>query len=158
MVFVLLNLLPNVYWVYPIKKMSEIDYNIEVQKIREYYGIKTFIELDQTLEFWNKSNSYINEIKKEIEKNEFTRLLSIYKKLSDVIKNAYLGNNPCLLSNYNIDKVDVGLGVWIYFFHLMGSMSFDSVIKLLSLKVIGEIILSEELKKFFAFLNISNTK
>jgi hypothetical protein len=156
---VLLNFLPNVYWIYPVKKMSEIDYNIEINKIKEYYGIKTHVELDSILiEFWKKSNGYINEIKKEIEKKEFSRLLSIYKKLTHEIKNAYLSNCPFLLSNYNMNNIDVGIGVWIYFFHIMGNMSFDAVIKLLSLKVIGEVKLSEELTKFFAYLNIPNTK
>ena len=155
---VLLNLLPNVYWIYrnAASSIPESDYTIEVRKINELYGIKTYVELDQTIEFWGKSRQYLNEIKMEIEKNEFSKLLVIYKKLGEAIKQAYLGNAPLLISTYKKDILDVGLGVWIYFFHVNAGLPFDIVIKLLGLKVIGELSLSEPLSKFFAFLNMSN--
>jgi hypothetical protein len=154
---IILNILPNVYWMYNSNSAKlENEYTIEMKKYIETYGIKTTVELDSALGFWNKSNSYINEIKKEIEKNEFGKLLAVYKKLNDVIKNGYLGNKPLLISTYKQDYLDVGLGIWIYFFHINANMSFDAVIKLLGLKIIGNITLSDNLKKFFAFLNISN--
>lgn len=154
---VLLNILPNVYWMYnnPNATVHEGDYKIELHKVQELYGIKTVIELDTTLAFWNKSNSYINEIKSEIEKNEFSKLLAIYKKLLDIIKKGYLGNEPLVISTYKANYVDVGLGVWIYFFHVNCGLSFDAVIKLLGLKVIGALNMSDTLKKFFAFMNMN---
>lgn len=154
---VLLNILPNVYWMYnnPSANIPEGQYMIELHKVQELYGIKTVVELDATLAFWNKSNAYINEIKSEIEKNEFCKLLAIYKKLLEAIKKAYLGNAPLLISTYKADYVDIGLGVWIYFFHASAAMSFDAVIKLLGLKIIGALNMSDTLKKFFAFLNMS---
>lgn len=158
---VLLNMLPNVYWMYknPSSSMPETNYKIELLKVKELYGINTVVELDPVLqEFWNKSNAYINEIKKEMEKNEYSKLLSIYKKLLDAIKKAYLGNAPILISTYKSDFLEVGLGVWIYFFHNTASMTFDAVIKLLELKVIGVLGMSESIKKFFALLNITNAK
>ena len=157
---VLLNLLPNVFWLYnnPSASIPEGEYMIELRKVRELYGIKTVVELDATLAFWNKSSSYINEIKSEIEKNEFSKLLVIYKKLLDAIKKAYLGNEPLLISSYKADYVDIGLGVWIYFFHVCAGVSLDTAIKLLGLKVIGALNLTEVLKKFFAFLNLNQVK
>lgn len=157
---VLLNILPNVYWMYnnPNTSIPEGGYMIELRKVQELYNIKTLVELDTILTFWNKSSAYINEIKNEMEKNEFSKLLAIYKKLLDAIKKSYLGNSPIIISTYKADYVDVGLGVWIYFFHVVGSMSFDVVIKLLGLKVIGSITMSDTLKKFFAFLNMSQIK
>jgi len=157
---VLLNILPNVYWMYnnPSASIAEGEYMFDLRKVQELYGIKTVVELDATLAFWNKSNAYINEIKSEIEKNEFSKLLAIYKKLLDAIKKAYLGNAPLVISTYKADYVDIGLGVWIYFFHVNAGMSFDSVIKLLGLKVIGALNMSDTLKKFFAFLNLSQSQ
>ena len=35
-------------------------------------------------------------------------------------------------------------------------MAFNDVIKLMAYKIIGNIIMSDELKKFFAFLNIKH--
>ena len=89
------------------------------------------------------------------EKNEFSKLLAIYKKLLDIIKKGYLGNEPLVISTYKVNYVDVGLGVWIYFFHVNGGLSFDAVIKLLGLKVIGALNMSDTLKKFFAFMNMN---
>ena len=155
---VLLNLLPNVYWMYknPSSSMPENNYKVELMKVKELYGINTVIELDTILqEFWNKSSAYINEIRKEMEKNEFSKLLAIYKKLLDAIKKAYLGNAPILISTYKSDFLDVGLGVWIYFFHMNAGLTFDAVIKLLELKVIGVLGLSELITKFFALLNMN---
>jgi hypothetical protein len=153
---VLLNILPNIYWIYnnPSAPILEGEYGIELRKVQELYNIKTLIELDGVLAFWNKSNSYINDIKSEIEKNEFSKLLVIYKKLLEAIKKAYLSNAPTIISTYKADYVDVGLGVWIYFFHISAGMAFDNVIKLLGLKVIGAITMTDTLKKFFAFLNM----
>ena len=157
---VLLNILPNVYWMYnnPNASIPDGEYMIELRKVQELYNIKTLVELDEILAFWNKSSAYINEIKSEMEKNEFSKLLAIYKKLLDAIKKSYLGNAPMIISTYKADYVDVGLGVWIYFFHINASMTFDAVIKLLGLKVIGAITMSDLLKKFFAFLNMSQIK
>ena len=157
---VLLNILPNVYWMYnnPNASIPDGEYMIELRKVQELYNIKTLVELDEILAFWNKSSAYINEIKSEMEKNEFSKLLAIYKKLLDAIKKSYLVNAPMIISTYKADYVDVGLGVWIYFFHINASMTFDAVIKLLGLKVIGAITMSDLLKKFFAFLNMSQIK
>lgn len=157
---VLLNLLPNVYWMYnnPNASVAEGEYNIELRKVKELYGIKTVVELDATLAFWNKSNSYINEIRSEIEKNEFGKLLAIYKKLLDAIKKGYLANAPILISTYKTDYLDIGLGVWIYYFHINAGVTFDAAIKLLGLKIIGGINLSETLKKFFAYLNMNQIR
>jgi hypothetical protein len=157
---VLLNVLPNIYWMYnnPSSSIPEGDYAIALHKVRELYGIKTLVELDSVLAFWNKSSAYINEIKNEMEKNEFSKLLAIYKKLLEAIKKGYLGNAPMLISTYKADYVEIGLGVWIYFFHINAGMSFDAVIKLLGLKVIGAITMSDLLKKFFAFLNMTQIK
>ena len=43
----------------------------------------------------------------------------------------------------------------MFFFNQIAGMSFDNVIKLMSIKVIGNIALSDTMKKFFAFLNLN---
>lgn len=152
----IINILPNVYWMYnnPDRNIVYADYNIELQKQCEQLGIKSMLELDNKLVFWNKSRDYINDIKKEMEKNEFSKLLNILKKLNDVIKNSYLGNTPLLISTYKKDYIELGLAIWIYFFNNNAGISFDNVIKLMAIKMIGNITMSDELKKFFAFLNL----
>lgn len=154
---VVINMLPNVYWIYnnPNKILSLQDYNIELRRQNEYLGIKTILELDEKLSFWHKSRQYINEIKIEMEKNEFAKLLAILKKLNEVIMNAYLTNTPLLISTYKSDYLEIGLAIWIYFFHINGNIPFDNVIKLMAIKIIGNISMSDELKKFFAFLNLN---
>jgi hypothetical protein len=119
-------------------------------------SIKTILELDEKLSFWHKSRQYINDIKVEMEKNEFAKLLAILKKINDVVKTAYISNNPLLISTYNQQYLELGLAIWIYFFNINASIPFDNVIKLMAIKIIGNIIMSDELKKFFAFLNINH--
>ena len=154
---VILNILPNVYWMYnnSNSSRSENDFKIDIRKNIELYNIKTHVDMDTILGFWNKSSSYINEIKGEIEKNEFSKLLAIYKKMNDAIKQGYLENKSILITNYRKDYLDVGLGIWIYFYHINAAVKFDTAIKMLSLKVIGQMELSDTLKKFFAFLNMN---
>jgi hypothetical protein len=154
---VIINMLPNVYWIYnnPNTILSLQDYNIELRRQNEYLGIKTILELDEKLDFWHKSKQYINEIKIEMEKNEFAKLLAILKKLNELIMNAYLTNTPLLISTYKSDYLEIGLAIWIYFFHINGNIPFDNVIKLMAIKIIGNISMSDELKKFFAFLNLN---
>ena len=42
------------------------------------------------------------------------------------------------------------------FFHINANMAFGDIIKLLAYKIIGNISMSNELKKFFALLNIGH--
>jgi len=153
---IIINILPNVYWIYsnPEKISPQTEYNIDLQRQCEQLGIKTLLELDDKLSFWNKSRQYINDIKIEMEKNEFTKLLAILTKLNDVVKNAYLTNTPLLISTYKQDYLELGLAIWIYFFNINAGITFDNVIKLIAIKMIGHITMSDELKKFFAFLNM----
>ena len=150
---VLLCILPNIYWFYNNPSNNNISYNdfkIEFQKQCEYYNIKNIIELDDKLSFWGKSKNYINEIKNEIEKNEFQKLLLLLKKIIELIKNNYTANNTMLITSYKPELIEIGLSVWIYFFHINANMSFDNIIKLISIKMVGNIILSDTIKKFLA--------
>jgi hypothetical protein len=155
---VIINILPNVYWIYnnPINQKSFIDYKIDMRKFTESNNVKSIIELDDKLVFWQKSASYINEIKVQMEKDEFAKLLAILKKLNDAIKNSYTTNIPFLISTYNQKYIEIGLAIWIYFFRQTADISFDNVIKLLGYKIIGNVSLSDTMKKFFAMLNLSN--
>ena len=155
---VFITILPNIYWIYnnPNNPKSSNDYKIEMSKFIEYNNIKTIIELDDKLTFWKKSNDYINEIKLQMEKDEFSKLYTILTKLNDIIKQNYINNTPLIISTYNTNYIELGLAIWIYFFNKTANIPFDTVIKLLSIKIIGNIKLSEPLKKFFAFLNLNN--
>jgi len=155
---VFITLLPNIYWVYnnPHNLKTTNEYKIEMNKFIEHNNIKTIIELDEKLSFWKKSSDYINEIKLQIEKDEFSKLYTILTKLNDIIKQNYTNNTPLIISTYNSKYIELGLSIWIYFFNKTTGLSFDNVIKLLAIKIIGNIKLSDPLKKFFAFLNLNN--
>lgn len=153
---IVINILPNIYWFYnnPMNIQSFIDYKIEMRKFSEIINIKTVLELDEKLVFWQKSENYINEIKIEMEKEEFAKLLAILKKINELVKNAYTTNTPTIISTFNKQYLEIGLAIWIYFFNQNANMSFDNVIKLMAFKMIGNISLSDIMKKFFAFLNL----
>lgn len=155
---VFITILPNIYWIYnnPINPKSANEYKIDMNKFIEQNHIKTIIELDEKFTFWKKSNDYINDIKLQMEKDEFSKLYTILTKLNDIIKQNYTNNTPLIISTYNSNYIELGLSIWIYFFNQSASISFDTVIKLLSIKIIGNIKLSDTLKKFFAFLNLNN--
>ena len=155
---IIINVLPNIYWIY--NNPSNIQplnlYKIDLGKFTELNQIKTVIELDEKLIFWKKSNDYINDIKIQMEKDEFSKLYTILKKLNDIIKNAYITNTPCIISTYNTKYIEIGLAIWMFFFNQTAGMSFDTVIKLMSIKIIGNVSLSDTMKKFFAFINLNN--
>jgi hypothetical protein len=46
---VIINILPNIYWIYnnPINQKSTIDYKIDMRKMTESNKIKSIIELDE---------------------------------------------------------------------------------------------------------------
>ena len=160
---IIINILPNVYWLYnnPMNPQSTGDYKIEMRKFVESNNIKSVIELDENLAFWQKSSSYINEIKVQMEKDEFAKLLALLKKINELVKTSYTTNNPCIISTFDKKYIEIGLAIWIYFFNQNASLSFDNVIKLLGYKIIGSVSLNEIMKKFFAFLNlnqVSNVK
>ena len=154
---IIITILPNVYWLYnnPNNIQPLNEYTIEMNKFVEQNHIKTIIDLDDKLSFWKKSSDYINEIKLQMEKDEYSKLYAILKKINDVVKTSYTTNSPCIISTFNIKYIEVGLAIWMFFFNQTAGMSFDNVIKLMSIKVIGNIALSDTMKKFFAFLNLN---
>ena len=154
---IIINILPNVFWLYnnPNNIQPLNEYTIEMNKFIEQNHIKTIIDLDDKLSFWKKSSDYINEIKLQMEKDEYAKLYAILKKINDVVKTSYTTNSPCIISTYNTKYIEVGLAIWMFFFNQIAGMSFDNVIKLMSIKVIGNIALSDTMKKFFAFLNLN---
>ena len=156
---VIINIIPNVYWIYnnPNNKIQQNDYNIEVNKYCDQFNIRTLVELDDKLSFWNTSVQYINDIKNEVEQQEFSKLLIILKKTIEIVKTAYITNNPILISTYNNKYIEIGLAIWIYYFNINANIAFGDVIKLMAYKIIGNILMSDTLKKFFAFLNIKHT-
>ena len=91
-----------------------------------------------------------------MEKDEFSKLLSILKKLCELIKTSYISNEPIIISTYDKSYIEIGLAIWIYFFNQNAGIPFDNVIKLLGYKIIGNVHLSDTMKKFFAFLNLNN--
>ena len=155
---IFINILPNVYWIYnnPTNIQPLNEYNIDMHKFIEQNHIKTIIDLDDKLSFWKKSSDYINEIKLQMEKDEYSKLYTMLIKINDVVKTSYTTNSPCIISTYNTKYIEVGLAIWMFFFNQIAGMSFDNVIKLMSIKVIGNIALSDTMKKFFAFLNLNN--
>ena len=74
-----------------------------------------------------------------MEKDEFSKLLSILKKINEIVKNTYTKNETCIISTYDQKYVEIGLAIWIYFFRQTADISFDNVIKLLGYKIIGNI-------------------
>lgn len=154
---IIINILPNIYWLYnnPNNIQNINEYTIEMNKFIEQNHIKTIIDLDDKLSFWKKSSDYINEIKLQMEKDEYSKLYAILKKINDVVKTSYTTNSPCIISTFNTKYIEVGLAIWMFFFNQTAGMSFDNVIKLMSIKVIGNIALSDTMKKFFAFLNLN---
>ena len=155
---IILNIIPNVYWVYnnPNKVLQKNEYNIELQRYSETFNIKTMLDLDEKLSFWHNSRQYINEIKVEMEKNEFSKLYAILQKTLEIIKTSYITNSTIIISTYSQNHIELGLAIWIYFFNINANMAFNDVIKLMAYKIIVNITMSDELKKFFAFLNIKH--
>uniref|UniRef100_A0A6C0HP84 Uncharacterized protein n=1 Tax=viral metagenome TaxID=1070528 RepID=A0A6C0HP84_9ZZZZ len=151
----ILALLPNVYWCYnnPSAPKSVQDFNISLRKFTDYNNVKNRIEFDDYLEFWGKSNNYINEIKLQMQKEEYTKLLSIYRKICTMITNAYQTNVPTVLVCYDKKTLEIGLGLWLYFFNQTAGLSFDNVLKMMALKVVGNLGMSDSLKRFFMLLN-----
>lgn len=154
---VIINTLPNVYWLYnnPLNPISEAEYKGEMRKFGSSVGVKTVLELDDKITFWNKCFSYINEIKVEMEKDEFAKLLALLKKINEIVLNAYTKNAPLIISIYNNQYLELGLAIWVYFFHINGGVGYDNVIKMMGYKIIGNIVLTEQIKKFFAYLNLN---
>ena len=139
--------------------MRKDEFDITIGKFKEYNHIKNSIDLDSTLDFWGKSTNYINEIKIQLQKEEYGKLLTLYKKLNDIIKNAYLSNTPTIIITYDPRFIEIGLGIWLYYFNTNASLSFDAILKLMNYKIIGNIQLSDNLKRFFMLItaNTANT-
>ena len=160
-----LNLLPNVYWCYnsstihngPSGTPDSSHNNIEIHKFCEYNNINNKVHIDEHCEFWGKCNNYINEIKQQIQKEEYGKLLSIYKKICALLTNAYQTNVPTLLICNDKKNLEIGLGFWLYFFNQTAGLSFDNVLKMMALKVVGNLGMSDSLKRFFMLLN-ANTQ
>ena len=63
---------------------------------------------------------------------------------------------PYFWYGFFLKSCEIGLAIWIYFFRQTADISFDNVIKLLGYKIIGNVTLSDTMKKFFALLNLNS--
>jgi len=96
------------------------------------------------------------EIKMSMQKDEFSQLLLFYKDINKKIQNAYLSNIPIILLQYNTKNIEVGLGIWLYYFNQYAKISFENILKMMLMKVIGNISLGEVMKRFFLLLTANN--
>lgn len=156
---VFLNILPNVYWCYNdlSKPKTQIEFNVEIHKFCTHNKIHNKIELDTLLQFWGKSEGYMYEVKIAMQKDEFNQLLLFYKDISKKIQNSYLSNIPIILIQYNAKFIEVGLGIWLYHFNQFAKISFDNILKMMSIKVIGNIPFGDVIKRFFLLLTANTT-
>jgi hypothetical protein len=151
---IFLNIIPNVYWCYNDfnNPKSLIEYNSEVHKFCTHNQIRNKLDLDPHIQFWGKSEGYMYEMKQAMQKDEFSKLLLLYKEMKKKIQNAYISNTPLLLSLYENKYLDVCLGIWLYYFNQYAKISFDNVLKMMSMKVIGHIPFGDVIKRFFLLL------
>jgi hypothetical protein len=151
---ILLNLLPNVFWCYNdiTNPKPQVEFNVEVHKFCIHNQIRNKIDIDTLLHFWGKSEGYMYDVKMAMQKDEFTQLLTVYKELVKNIQNAYLTNTPTIFILYNNKYLDTGLGLWLYYFNQYAKISFDNVLKMISMKVIGHIPFGDVIKRFFLLL------
>ena len=80
------ELIPNIWWIYSNKfdKLTEDEINF-INKFTTHHQINNLIKLDDYCNFWNKSNKFILDIKKQLEIHEIKSLKEILTKIFKLV-------------------------------------------------------------------------
>lgn len=145
------ELIPNIWWIYSNKfdTLTEDEINF-INKFTTHHQINNLIKLDDYCSFWNKSNKFILDIKKQLEIHEIKSLKELLNKIFKLVYKNYINSSKTLIftNNYN----EIGYIFWIYFFKLLIDIPHKQIIDSLKLKLQTQIILTEKEKRFLQIL------
>ena len=143
----IIQLLPNIWWAYSstIGNISVEDKQALIE-FSQYNQIKQSISIDGHLEFWNRSDQYVIDVKKQLEIHEFQQMKLFMDKLTGLIYNNYNDSKSTLiLSNKNND---VGLGLWVYFFNRYAEIGVEHCLSSIQAKMPFPVMISDNLRKY----------
>ena len=144
----IIQLMPNIWWAYT----STIGNNISVDdkqvllEFSQYNQIKQSISIDGHLEFWNRSDQYVIDVKKQLEIHEFQQMKLFMDKLTQLIYNNYNDNKATLI--LSIKNNDVGLGLWVYYFNRYAEIGLDHCLSSIQAKMPFPVMIGENLRKY----------
>ena len=144
----IIQLLPNIWWAYTstIGNTISADDKQALTEFSQYNQIKQSISIDNHLEFWNRSDQYVIDIKKQLEIHEFQQMKLFMDKLTQLIYNNYNDNKATLI--LSIKNNDVGLGLWVYYFNRYAEIGLDHCLSSIQAKMPFPVMISENLRKY----------
>jgi hypothetical protein len=144
----IIQLIPNIWWAYSstISNSLSTEDKHALVEFSQYNQIKQSISIDGHLDFWNRSDQYVIDVKKQLEIHEFQQMKQFMDKMTGLINNNYNNNKATLiLSNRNND---VGLGIWVYFFNRYAEIGLDHCMSSIQAKMPFPVMISENLRKY----------
>ena len=154
----IVQIIPNIWWCYSNTLMSNSidDYSQNdkymLSKFIEFNNIKQTINIDKHVNFWNHSQQFIIDIKLQLQKYEYQQLKSFLIKICELIKQNNLNNKKTLIITAKHN--DIGLVIWIYFFHIYAEIKIDLAENLLYKKMVWIIPISEYLHKILSIITM----
>jgi len=139
------NIFPNVWVFYLNGNVSNANnVSVNLKKFCDTNKIKKIIRIDKDVKYWNKSENYIDAIKKQLMQDEIKKLTSYYKKKNFEIKRNYYDNETVLIISNN--QLEIVIGMFIIFLKDYADMELKSILLSLQSKFNTKITLSDNMK------------
>ena len=141
------EILPNIWWIYTDNNTElTIDEQQFLNKFTSHHKINSCIKIDKYCNFWNRSNQFIFDIKKQIEKHEEDSLKKLCINISKIMMNNYINSTKTLV--YSNKYNDLCLIIWVYLFKAYADIPYINIIDSLVLKLKTTIVIGEKEKRF----------
>lgn len=139
-----INIFPNIWICYLINKSDMKEITSNLKKFCLQKNIKNVIRIDKDIDYWNKSNTYIAEIRTQMIRDAISRLSSYYHKKIGEIYNLYKNNTETLIiSNH---QLEICVALFILFFKKYGDMDPKQSLTGLQSKFNIPLQITEEMK------------
>lgn len=145
------NVMPSIWLGYMTGCNPDDSMGYKLKKFCEVKKIRKIVRMDKDITSWGKSRDYIDDIKKELLKNEILTLVKYYnEKILLILRNYYSSNETLFLIDNRIELI---VGLFIIFYKKYAHMQFKDGLLALQSKIYHSIDLSQEMQ--FLLRNIT---
>ena len=145
------NVMPSIWLGYMTGGSPDDSMGNKLKKFCEVKKIRKMIRMDKDITSWAKSRDYINDIKKELLKQEIFTLVKYYnEKMQLILRNYYSSNETLFLID---NRIELLAGLFIIFYKKYADMQFKDGLVALQSKIYHTIDLSQEMQ--FLLRNIT---
>lgn len=155
-----ITILPNIWLTYfeipAVRQDSDIaNISATIKKFSLERGIQKMVRCDKDINYWNKSETYIADIKSQMILDEINMLVKYYNsKISEIHEN-YTNHQPTLIISHS--HLEIVIGLLVMFMKRYCNMEINEALNIVKDKLsIHHIVLSDSMIRLLQMAKTSS--